>query len=198
MSDRENGAIEPLELFRSWFADAHAAAIPLSHSVCLATATPEGDPSARMVLFRGFEGERICFFTDYRSRKARDLDRNPRAALVFFWQPLDRQVRIEGTVQRLSTAASDGYFASRPRGSRVSAWASHQSADIDDRSVLEASWTEVERRFRGREIPRPPHWGGYGLLPARFEFWQGRDNRLHDRIVYARSGGAWIRTRLQP
>jgi pyridoxamine 5'-phosphate oxidase len=151
-----------------------------------------------MVLFQGIDDGRLCFFTDYRSRKARELDRSPGAAMVFYWQPLDRQVRIEGTVSRLSRESSDLYFSSRPRGSRVSAWASTQSAEIRNRSSLEERWTEVEERFRGRDVSRPPHWGGYGLQPARFEFWQGRDNRLHDRIVYERKTDRWTRFRLQP
>ena len=184
MNDESTLPDDPIELFESWFDQARGAGVPLCHAVCLATASTDGRPSARMVLFQGIEHGRLRFFTDYRSRKAGELERRPAAAMVFYWQPLDRQVRIEGSVERLSTESSDRYFSSRPRGSRISAWASIQSAEIEDRSRLENQWAEVEQRFAGGEVTRPPHWGGYGLLPERFEFWQGRDNRLHDRGVY--------------
>jgi pyridoxamine 5'-phosphate oxidase len=189
---------DPLELFEAWFDQARSADVPLCHAVCLATVSEAGTPSARMVLFQGVADGRLRFFTDYRSRKARELTRNPAAAMVFHWQALDRQVRVEGQVDRLSGEASDEYFGTRPRGSRISAWASTQSAEVDSRRALERAWSDVEARFDGRDVSRPDHWGGYGLAPDRFEFWQGRDNRLHDRLVFTRGHHGWSSTRLQP
>lgn len=189
---------DPLVLFEAWYQEARAAAVPLCHAVCLATTSDEGLPSARMVLFQGIAKGRLTFFTDYRSRKARELESKRVAAMVFYWHAQDRQVRIEGTVERLSAESSDRYFMSRPRGSRVSAWASSQSATIESRSVLERRWAEVEVQFRDADVVRPPHWGGYGLLPERFEFWQGRDDRLHDRVAFTTTLDGWDRVLLQP
>ena len=151
-----------------------------------------------MVLFKGCEEGRLRFFTNYRSRKARELDANPRAALLFHWSALQRQIRVEGRADRLSNASSERYFASRPRGSRRSAGASSQSDSVADRRALESRFAEVEARFEGIDVPRPPHWGGYGLTPAVVEFWVGREDRLHDRLRYERRGGDWTVTRLQP
>ena len=169
-------------------------------TVVLATATPDGAPSARAVLLRGFDRRGFVFFTDHRSRKAAELAANPRAALVWLWAPAERQVRVEGTVgpQGLDPAESDAYFANRPRGHRLAAWASHQSSVISSRDVLEAQMARVTARFEGVDVPRPPHWGGYRLTPAAFEFWQGRPNRLHDRLRFRSDGGQWVQERLSP
>jgi pyridoxamine 5'-phosphate oxidase len=188
----------PIDVLREWQQRAIRAGIALADAVCLATSTPDGAPSARMVLMRGIEDGRLVFFTDYRSRKACELEGNPRAAMVIHWAPLGRQVRVEGTVRRLASAASDRYFLSRPRGSRISAWASEQSAPVEDRETLERQRATVERRFEGRDVHRPGHWGGYALEPTRVEFWSERDDRFHDRLVFERFDGGWKRSRLQP
>jgi pyridoxamine 5'-phosphate oxidase len=196
--ERELSADDPLASFRVWYRAAEDAGLALPERVCLATASPDGAPSARMVLFKGLEGGRFQFFTDYRSRKARELDANPRAALVFYWHELNQQVRVEGAVERLGAEESDAYFLSRPRGSRLSACVSQQSAEIASRDALERRRAELEQQFRDREVTRPEHWGGYGLDPSRIEFWRHRDDRLHDRLVYRRSATGWSRARLQP
>ncbi len=167
-------------------------------TVVVATATPDGSPSARAVLLRGFDARGFVFFTDYRSRKAGELAANPRAALVWLWSPAERQVRVEGTVGVLAPAESDAYFAHRPRGHRLAAWASHQSSVIPDRAGLEARIAELAARYEGAEVPRPPDWGGYLLTPAVFEFWQGRPNRVHDRLRFRLLDGAWVQDRLSP
>jgi pyridoxamine 5'-phosphate oxidase len=164
----------------------------------LATCTPDGRPSARVVLLKGFDERGFSFFTNYQGRKARDLEANPRASLVLFWQPLERQVRIDGRVEKVSEAESDQYFAIRPRGAQLGAWASVQSEVVPDREALEASLAEVERRFGEGFVPRPPHWGGYRVVPDEVEFWQGRPNRLHDRLLYRRTPGGWDLVRLSP
>ena len=167
-------------------------------TVVVATATPDGSPSARAVLLRGFDHRGFVFFTDYRSRKAAELAANPRAALVWLWPPAERQVRVEGTVAVLAGAESDTYFAQRPRGHRLAAWASHQSSVIADRELLEVGIADLTARYEGSDVPRPPHWGGYLLRPVMFEFWQGRPNRVHDRLRYRLDGGAWLQDRLSP
>lgn len=190
---------DPIGLFREWFAEAEASGLLLPESMALATATAEGAPSVRMVLLKGVDERGFRFFTNYESRKATELEVNPHASLCFHWSVLERQVRIDGEVERLSHADSDAYFRSRDRGSQIGAWASAQSRPIADRAELEAQVAEIERRFEGRPIPMPDHWGGYLLRPARIEFWQGRTNRLHDRLAYTTaSGGGWAVTRLQP
>ncbi len=189
---------DPLEMFRSWFADAVEAGIDLPEAVCLATACGDGAPSARMVLHKGTDDGRFRFFTNLDSRKARELAVNPRAALVFYWHGLHRQVRVEGRVAPLDAAASDAYFASRPRGSRISAWASRQSDPIPSREAMLERFEEVELRFGGGDVPRPPFWGGYALDPAEIEFWAGFADRRHDRVLYRREGSGWSWTRLQP
>jgi len=190
---------DPIEQFREWFDDAAASGLLLPEAVALATATPEGAPSVRMILLKGVDERGFRFFTNYESRKGDELEANPRAALCFHWSVLERQVRIDGDVERLSPEESDAYFRTRERGSRVGAWASDQSRSIADREALEKKVSEVEVRFRGDEVPRPPYWGGYLLRPRRIEFWQGRTNRLHDRLAYDRGpDGAWTVTRLQP
>jgi len=166
--------------------------------VVVATATPDGAPSARAVLLRGFDRRGFVFFTDYRSRKAGELAANPRAALVWLGPGAGRQLRAEGTVSALAAEESDAYFADRPRGHRLAAWGSHQSAVIPDRQALEERMAEVTTRFEGADVPRPPHWGGYLLTPAVFEFWEARPDRVHDRVRFRLDGGRWLRDRLSP
>ena len=189
---------DPIAHFARWFRAARAAGLPEPHAMSLATATPEGRPSARMVLLKGFDRRGFVFFTNYRSRKGRELEANPRGALVLYWPPLHRQVRIEGRVRRVDEAESDAYFAIRPRGSQLGAAVSPQSRVIPDRRLLERALVALERRLRGAPVPRPAGWGGYRLVPERIEFWEQRANRLHDRLRYRRSRGAWIRERLAP
>lgn len=166
--------------------------------VLLATADGTGRPSARMVLLRGADTRGFVFFTNYNSRKGRELTDNPQAALCFYWPSLDEQIRIEGRVERVSPEESDAYFGSRPRGSQLGAWASDQSAVLPSRETLEEKYREIERRFEGQAVQRPPFWGGYRLTPVRIEFWYGRPDRLHDRVVYVRDGSAWRIERLYP
>jgi pyridoxamine 5'-phosphate oxidase len=189
---------EPFALFSTWFNEAEQSGILLPESMNLATATPDGRPSARMVLLKGFDSAGFRFFTNFGSRKARELDANPWAALTFHWAVLQRQVRVEGSVRRLGEEQSEAYFRTRARGSRVGAWASRQSAPLDERRTLQEKVKEVERRFEGEEVPLPPFWGGYLLVPDRIEFWQGRANRLHDRVVFERSEDGWNSGRLYP
>jgi pyridoxamine 5'-phosphate oxidase len=189
---------DPLVEFARWFAEAERAELPEPNAMTLATATADGVPSARVVLLKGFDERGFVFFTDYRSRKARELEANPRAALVFYWGELERQVRITGVVQRTSKEESERYFRGRPAGSRRGAWASHQSHVIPSRSRLEEELRKVEAKYPTDDIPLPPYWGGYRLLPDAIEFWQGRENRLHDRIRYVREGERWRVDRLSP
>ena len=166
--------------------------------VVLATTDTDGRPSARLVLLRGVDARGFVFFTNYNSRKGRELAANPHAALCFHWVSLDEQIRIEGSVERVSGEESDAYFASRPRGSQVGAWASEQSQVLPSRETLEERYREIERRFEGRQVDRPPFWGGFRLTPVRIEFWYGRPDRLHDRVVYTRDSSAWRIDRLYP
>jgi pyridoxamine 5'-phosphate oxidase len=166
--------------------------------VALATVDASGQPSVRLVLLRGVDERGFAFFTNYNSRKARELDANPKAAMTFHWPTLEEQIRIEGTVERVSAAESDAYFDSRPRGSQLGAWASEQSAVLPSRETLEAKYREIEKRFADQPIPRPPFWGGYRLVPHSIEFWFGRPDRLHDRLVYTREGDGWKIERLYP
>lgn len=190
---------DPIALVQRWFDEAQASGIEQHDAMTLATAAPDGRPSARIVLLKGIDARGFAFFTNYESRKARELEANPRAALVLLWTPLQRQVRIGGSVSRLSAEESDAYFATRPRGSQLGAWASEQSRPLADRSELEQRWAALDERYSGSAVPRPPHWGGYRVEPVEIELWQGRANRLHDRFAYTRTpDGGWERVRLQP
>jgi pyridoxamine 5'-phosphate oxidase len=189
---------DPIRQFQTWLDDAFAAKLPLAEAMTLATATPDGRPSARMVLLKQVDHDGFVFFTNYNSAKARQLDANPFAALVFYWTKLDRQVRVEGSVTRTSAEESCEYFLTRPRESQIGAWASAQSEAISSRAELEARARELEALYSDREIDCPEHWGGYRLKPDRIEFWKSRIGRLHDRILFERSGDAWSITRLAP
>ncbi len=188
----------PIKQFESWFQDALQAGVPLPNAATLATVTAQGAPSARVVLLKGVEEGGFVFYTNYRSRKGRELEARPAACLVFLWAELERQVRIEGATAKVSERDSDAYFATRPLGSRLSAWASPQSEGVPNRLALEKSMEEAKKKHGGAP-PRPPHWGGYRIAPASIEFWQGRADRLHDRLLYTRSAsGAWNIQRLAP
>jgi pyridoxamine 5'-phosphate oxidase len=189
---------DPLREFQDWFGAARQAGVEVPEAMTLATATADGAPSARMVLLKGVEAEGFVFYTGYESRKAEELERNPRAALVFYWRSLGRQVRVEGPVERVSPEESAAYFATRPRGSQLAAWASEQSRPLGSRQELERRYAELEREYEGHEVPRPPRWGGFRLRPESYEFWQHRDNRLHDRVRYVRADGGWRRELLSP
>jgi pyridoxamine 5'-phosphate oxidase len=195
----ESGAdADPVEQFRRWFEEALAADLHEPNAMTLATATPGGRPSARIVLLKGFDERGFVFYTNYEGRKARELEDNPCCALVFYWGELERQVRVEGRASRIPNEESDAYFDTRPRGSRLGAWVSEQSRTIESREALEDRLRELEERYGGAEIPRPPFWGGYRVEPDSVEFWQGRENRLHDRLIYRRSERGWKIERLQP
>jgi pyridoxamine 5'-phosphate oxidase len=189
---------DPIRQFQTWLNDAFAAKLPLAEAMTLATATPEGKPSARMVLLKQVDHDGFVFYTNYNSAKARELDANPQAALVFYWTQFDRQVRIEGSISKTSADESRAYFATRPRESQIGAWASEQSEAIASRAVLEERAIEIEKLYGDREIDCPEHWGGYRLRPERIEFWKSRIGRLHDRILYQREGDSWTITRLAP
>ncbi|MDQ3864691.1 MAG: pyridoxamine 5'-phosphate oxidase [Actinomycetota bacterium] len=189
---------DPIIQFHAWFENAVDAGLHEPNAMILATATRDGRPSARTVLLKGYDERGFVFYTNYEGRKAGELETNPACAVVFYWGELERQVRIEGRASRLSGEESDAYFASRPRGSRLGAWASQQSRPAKDRSVLEQRLRALEKEYEGREIPRPPFWGGYRVEPEAIEFWQGRENRLHDRLIYLRNERGWKTQRLQP
>jgi pyridoxamine 5'-phosphate oxidase len=189
---------DPVIQFHTWFEEVLNADLHEPNAMILATATTDGKPSARTVLLKGYDERGFVFYTNYEGRKAAELEANPWCALLFYWGELERQVRIEGRASRLSSEESDAYFAGRPRGSRLGAWASEQSRPVEDRSILEERVRALEAEYEGREIPRPPFWGGYRVEPDTIEFWQGRENRLHDRLMYRREEEAWRIQRLQP
>ncbi len=195
-----NVASEPITQFSSWFAEATAAQVPEVNAMTLATADGSGAPSARIVLLKAFDERGFVFFTNYNSRKGRDLAANPRAALCFFWHALERQVRIDGTIEKVTRAESEAYFQTRPLGSQIGAWVSQQGEVIASRDVLEQRAAELVQRFAGQPVPLPDFWGGYRVIPAMVEFWQGRPSRLHDRLQYFRDdkGGNWKLQRLSP
>jgi pyridoxamine 5'-phosphate oxidase len=188
---------DPLRQFERWFEDALRAKLPLANAMTLATVTPEGAPSARIVLLKGVEQGAFLFYTNYLSRKGRELEQRAQACLVLLWSDLERQVRIDGVVQKVTAADSDAYYATRPLGARLSAWASAQSATVATRKILEDSM-EKARRQHGDQPPRPANWGGYRVVPHEIEFWQGRADRLHDRLRYRRAGETWAIERVSP
>lgn len=197
--DEAHTAPDPVQQFAVWFAEAEQANVPEPNAMTLATADLRGRPSARVVLLKGFDARGFVFYTDYRSRKGRELDSNPQVALVFHWMELERQVRICGAVERVDAATSWAYYRTRPMGSRLGAWASRQSSILPDRAALDAELARVTAEYANGDVPLPPHWGGYRVVPDEFEFWQGRPSRLHDRIQYTRaSGEPWNRARLSP
>jgi pyridoxamine 5'-phosphate oxidase len=189
---------DPMALFAAWFREAEDARVDVPETMTLATADSDGAPSARMVLLKGAGEDGFVFYSGYVSRKAGELERNPRAALVFYWRPLGKQVRVEGRVERVSEAESAAYFATRPRGSQIAAWASQQSKPLAGREDLDRRYAELEREYEGRDVPLPPHWGGFRLRPDAIEFWQHRDNRLHDRLRYTRAREGWRSELLSP
>lgn len=188
---------DAMEQFSRWFADAQTAGLAEVNAMALATATPGGVPSVRMVLLKGID-RGFVFFTNYESRKARELDANPYAALCIYWKELERQIRASGTVERITQPENAEYFQSRPRGSQLGAWASPQSSEVASRSALEAAYEKFAREFEDKQVPVPDSWGGYRLVPESIEFWQGRTSRLHDRLLYERSADGWTRKRLAP
>jgi pyridoxamine 5'-phosphate oxidase len=194
----EHAERDPIAQFARWYGQACNAIRPLPEAAALATATTAGRPSLRVVLLKAFDVRGFVFYTNYASRKGLELARNPRGALLFYWGALERQVRVDGRIARIPARESDEYFATRPRGSQLSAWASAQSATVRDRAALERRFAAFARRFPDA-VPRPPHWGGYRLAPETVEFWQGRDDRLHDRLLYRRGArGRWTLERLAP
>jgi len=196
--DEANTDKDPFQQFAAWFADVHATGAPEPNAMTVASSTPDGYPSARVVLLKGFDERGFVFYTNYQSRKGRELEDNPRAALVFFWPTLERQVRVTGTVRHVSRDETDRYFRSRPRGSQLGAWASRQSTVVEGRAEVENRLTTLDAAY-GEDVPTPPHWGGYRVVPDTFEFWQGRPNRLHDRLQYIREiDRGWRIERLSP
>jgi pyridoxamine 5'-phosphate oxidase len=196
--DERDVSPDPFVQFRAWFEQALARDLPEPNAMTLATASAENRPSARVVLLKGFDERGFVFYTNLQSRKGRELDANPFAALVFFYPTLERQIRVEGRVEAISPEESDAYYLSRPLGSRVGAWASRQSEVVADRATLDRRLSELETQAREAPLPRPPYWGGLRVVPEVFEFWQGRPNRMHDRLRYRREGESWIVERLEP
>ena len=189
---------DPFRQFDRWFVEAVAAQVPEPNAMTLATADPAGRPAARIVLLKAVDGRGLTFYTNFESRKGRELWASSLAALLFFWPELERQVRIEGVIEVVDEAAADAYWASRPRLSRLGAWASPQSMPLPDRAALEARFAQATARYPGDAVPRPPHWGGYRVRPEVVELWQGRENRLHDRLAYTLAADGWRRQRLAP
>ena len=189
---------DPVRQFSAWFELAKQVDPEFANAMVLSTTAADGQSASRLVLLKGFDDQGFVFFTNYGSRKASELDDNPQASLVFWWKEVYRQVRIEGRVEKVSRAESEGYFATRPRGSQIGAWASRQSDQLSHRAELQEKIDAYERQFQGQEVPCPPFWGGYRLVPTAMEFWQGRESRLHDRLRYCRTGLGWEIARLSP
>lgn len=196
--DPASAAADPFVQFRAWMDAALAANLPAANAMTLATIDERGRPAARVVLLKELDERGFTFYTNYQSRKGLELERHPLAALVFFWEPQHRQVRVEGTVEQVSAAESDAYFAVRPRGSQISASVSPQSQVVAHREQLERAVAKLDAELAGAAPPRPAHWGGYRVIPELFEFWQGQESRLHDRVQYRRDGDLWVRERLAP
>lgn len=197
--DTQSVLQDPIRQFTKWFDEAIRANVPEPNAMNLATVNENGRPASRIVLLKGIENNMFIFFTNYQSRKGKELEQNPACALTFFWPELERQIRIEGIALRIDEKRSEQYFQSRPRGSQVGAWASPQSSVISDRSLLEERAKQIEAKYKGEEVlPRPNQWGGYEINPLMIEFWQGRPSRLHDRILYTKDDGAWKINRLAP
>jgi pyridoxamine 5'-phosphate oxidase len=194
-----NTKADPIKQFEIWFNEAQEANVPEKNAMTLATATHDGRPSARIVLLKGFYDAGFVFYTNYLSRKGKEITKNPIGALTFFWPAMERQIRIEGTIEKVTKEQSEKYFHSRPKNSQVGALASPQSQEIADRDVLEKKWTELEAEYADKEVPKPSYWGGYIVKPRMIEFWQGRPNRLHDRILYKKVDSKnWKKVRLAP
>ena len=189
---------DPFSLFDNWFAEARKTEINDSNAMTIATAGADGQPSARMVLLKGHGPDGFIFYTNQRSRKAGDIAENPKAAILFHWKSLRRQIRIEGSLSRVPDATADAYFATRGRDSQLGAWASDQSSPLDSRATFEARFAEMTKRFAEGEVPRPPHWSGYRLTPVHFEFWQDQAHRLHERRIFSPDGDAWTEGLLYP
>lgn len=197
--DEATAGTDPIAFFSTWFGEAEKAQITEINAMTLATADAQGRPHARIVLLKGLDDRGFVFFTNYDSAKGADIAANPQVALLFFWKELERQVRIEGTIEQVPVSESDSYFLSRPRGSMLGAWASPQSREIPHRNILDTNYSRYEQEFSGIDIVRPPHWGGYIVVPNRIEFWQGRSSRMHDRILFTGNGdGTWRKSRLAP
>lgn len=196
--DETTVGVDPILFFRRWFSEAEAAQITEVNAMTLATVDSRNLPHARIVLLKGLEEQGFIFFTNYDSNKGKEILAHPNAALVFFWKELERQVRVEGVIEKIPASESDAYFHSRPRSSRLGAYASPQSREISDRSILDTNYAKYEQEFSEVEMPRPEHWGGYRVVPSRIEFWQGRSSRMHDRILFTQQGGTWTRSRLAP
>jgi pyridoxamine 5'-phosphate oxidase len=191
-------ARDPFRQFEKWFQEAEAAKIPEPNAMVLATATREGRPAARTVLLKGIDGRGLVFFSNYESRKGREIEANPQATLVFPWIALERQIIVEGALTRIAREESEAYFCTRPRASQLAAWGSQQSTVIPGRSVLEDTYRALDKKYAGQDVPTPPHWGGWRLAPETVEFWQGRRSRLHDRLRYRRGKDGWLVERLAP
>lgn len=196
--DEETAGTDPIAFFSKWFKEAESARITEINAMTLATADAQNRPHARIVLLKGLDDRGFVFFTNYDSAKGQHIAENPNVSLLFFWKELERQVRIDGRIEKVPAEESDIYFHSRPEGSRLGAWASPQSREIPHRNILELNYAKYEAEFSGISIPRPEHWGGYIVIPERIEFWQGRSSRMHDRILFKRDGAAWNRSRLAP
>lgn len=188
----------PIELFKKWFDEAVSSEVVEPNAMALATVSPAGTPNVRMVLLKGINDSSVVFYTNYNSRKAKDLEANSTASCTFWWAELERQVRLSGTVKKVSSTVSENYFRSRPKESQIGAWASNQSKPVAGREELEADFKTISERYEGKDVPKPEHWGGYEILIKEMEFWQGRPGRLHDRIYYQVTSGKWNRQRLAP